>query len=481
MRVDRLVGAHCAPGVRRVAQQSRRRWLAVCAALLAMPWALTAGAVCYVNAAATGANTGASWTDAYTGLQSALTNASCSEVWVAQGTYVPDPSNNAISFAIGPNVAVYGGFAGSETSRDARNPAAHVTTLSGAISGGNSQNIVVMNGTTAGKPITATTVLDGFTLTGGNNTNGSGGGALWCRGNGAGHACSPTLANLVFSGNRAGNGGAIELDGYSGGASNPTLTNITFSGNSATIFGGAMYNNAQLSGGVSSPTLTNVTFNSNSSSAYGGAMVNDGSSGGTSSPTLTNVTFSGNSAVNDGGAIFNNGGGGTSSPKLVNATFSGNSASYGGAIYNSTSATNGGTSNSLVLNSILWGDSATTSGSEFFSNLTGETSLYYSIVQGGCTADCGGTPIYTSDPLLGVLADNGGFTRTLMPGPGSPAINAVPCSYSTEEPLTDQRDAARPDPASTGPTRCDIGAVEANSLPSDFIFADGFGSTPRDL
>jgi len=477
MRVGNLVGARDASTVRGVTQQSRRRWLAACAALLAMSWASTAGAVCYVNKAATGANTGASWTDAYTDLQSALTNTNCSEVWVAQGPYTPDASNTTVSFNIGRNVALYGGFSGVETSRDARNPVAHVTTLSGVMSGGYSQHIVVMNGTVAGSPITASTTLDGFTLRGGYNTNG--GGALWCRGNGAGHECSPTLANLVFLNNHAGNGGAIELDGYSGGASNPTLTNITFSSNSATTFGGAIYCNGQASGGVCSPTLTNVTFSGNTSATYGGAMVNDGSGGGTSSPTLTNVTFSGNSAVN-GGAMFNNGGGGTSSPKLVNATFSGNSASYGGAIYNSTSTINGGTSNTLVLNSILWSDSATTSGPEFYSNATGETSLYYSIVQGGCTASCGGTPIYTGDPLLGALADNGGYTQTLMPGVGSAAIDKVPCNYSSEEPVTDQRGAVRPDPASSGPTRCDIGAVEANSLPGDLIFANRFGSSPWD-
>ena len=491
MHVDRLAGAL---GVGMVTQQVRRRWLAVCTALLTIPWTLTAAAaVCYVNAAASAANTGASWTDAYTDLQSALTDANCLEVWVAQGVYKPAVANQTVSFNISPNVAVYGGFAGEETSREASNPVAHVTILSGDIDnndtgvngidadtskivGSNSHHIVVLNGT-AGTPITASTVLDGFTLTGGDNTNNTeGGGALWCHGNGAGHACSPTLARLVLSGNRAVNGGAVAFDGYSGGVSNPALTNVTFSGNSATFFGGAMYNNAQLAGSTSSPTLTNVTFSGNSSANYGGAMVNDGTSGGTSSPTLTNVTFSGNSAVN-GGAMFNNGGAGTTYPKLINATFNGNSASYGGAMYNLK------TYDPLLIGSILWGDSATISGAEFYSS-SGTASVYDSIVQGGCGTDCGGTGNTTGDPNLGSLSNNGGFTQTLMPGAGpgigSAAIDAIACGYSDETPLTDQRGAVRPDSLSSGPTRCDIGAVEANSLPGDLIFADKFGSSTWD-
>ena len=86
--------------------------------------------------------------------------------------------------------------------------------------------------------------------------------------------------------------------------------------------------------------------------------------------------------------------------------------------------------------------------------------------------------VSASDPLLGALADNGGFTQTLMPGTGSSAINAVPCYLA---PLTDQRGAARPDPTSAGLTKgCDMGAVEAGAVAFDVIFIDGFGPTPRD-
>ena len=563
MHVDRNSDARNALGAHAVVRQARLRWLAVCTALLAMPWTLTATAArCYVNGAAVGANSGVSWTDSYIDLQSALTNANCAEVWVAQGVYKPTATTNqAISFNVGPNVAVYGGFSGSEASLDARNPAAHVTVLSGdidnndasvngidadatKIAGGNSHHIVVMDGT-ASTPITATTILDGFTLTGGDNTNsitGEGGGALWCKGNGAGHACSPTLATLVFSGNKAKYGGAIALQGYSGGASNPTLTNVTFSGNSAGFFAGALYNNAQ--GGTCSPTLTNVTFSGNSSigaPAFGGAMFDDGG-GGTSSPTLTNVTFSGNSASSAGGAVMINGATGTNSPTLNNVTFNDNqvaggdggalyisgsstssvtatnvtfyhnsaNAGNGGAIYhsgkngdfsltmynatfNSNSANIGGAlynvgSNSypFLFSSIVWGDSASTSSPEFaHAPSDGGIGLYFSIIENGCAvSNCSSGPNdsnLTGNPVLGPLADNGGFTRTMMPGAGSAAINVLPCDGITHRlPLTDQRGAVRPDSASTGSTRCDIGAVEANSLPGDLIFAARFGSSTWD-
>ena len=67
----------------------------------------------YVNTNATGNNDGTSWTDAYTSLHDALTNAGGNDqIWIASGMYKPDVSDRNISFQFNNNV--YGGFDGTE-------------------------------------------------------------------------------------------------------------------------------------------------------------------------------------------------------------------------------------------------------------------------------------------------------------------------------------------------------------------------------
>mgnify|MGYP001007970404 FL=1 len=91
----------------------------------------------YVNHAATGgSNTGVSWANAFTSLQSAL-NPTCGivdEIWVAHGVYTPGITYSD-TFKVKPNVGLYGGFAGTETTRDERDWVANVTVLSGDIGG----------------------------------------------------------------------------------------------------------------------------------------------------------------------------------------------------------------------------------------------------------------------------------------------------------------------------------------------------------
>lgn len=68
--------------------------------------------VIYVDAAAVGAGTGASWDDAFTDIQDAFALAgSGSQVWVAAATYTPAPPNGdrGATFAIPPGTTVYGG------------------------------------------------------------------------------------------------------------------------------------------------------------------------------------------------------------------------------------------------------------------------------------------------------------------------------------------------------------------------------------
>jgi hypothetical protein len=322
-----------------------------------------------------------SWANACT-LQTALTDAvSGDEIWAAAGTYKPTTgADRTATFQLKDGVALYGGFAGkvTETHRTDRNPATNLTTLSGDIgtAGVNSDNSVhVVKGATGA-------TLDGFTITAGNNANGT------------------------FPNDRGG--------GMYNSYSSPTLTNVTFSGNSA-IYGGGMYN------GYSSPTLTNVTFSGNSAQ-QGGGMYN-----GYSSPVLINVTFSGNSATNGGGGLYND----HSSPTLTNVTFSGNLATNGGGgMYN------GYSSSPQIRNTILWGNTAP-SGAQIY-NDSSTPVVSYSVVQDGYA---GGTNII-ADPKLGTLGNYGGFTQTIPLLAGSSAINAT----SSNCPTTDQRGESRSTP-----------------------------------
>jgi hypothetical protein len=290
--------------------------LAVRLAFMPLQAAHAEGPVRYAKPAATGTGNCSSWANACT-LQTALTGAtSGNEIWVAAGTHKPtDGTDRTVTFQLVDGVALYGGFAMTETLRSQRDPAANITILSGDIgtpgdNGDNSYHVVT--GANAFDATSATSAtLDGFTITAG-NANGIGGFDQPYGGGIYSVFCSLTLTSVTFSGNSAQHGGGMY--DFSGG---PSLTNVTFSGNSAIDFGGGL----RIDNGE--PTLTTVTFISNSAKLGGGMYIITGS------PALTNVIFITNSA-NYGGGMYNNFG----SPALTDVTFSGNGASYGGGIYN---------------------------------------------------------------------------------------------------------------------------------------------------
>jgi hypothetical protein len=155
-------------------------------------------------------------------------------------------------------VAIYGGFAGTETSRDGRNPAANVTVPSGDLNGDDGANFA-NNGENSYHVVTGAdrAILDGVTTSGG-NANGTGGSDDELGGGMYNSHSSAALTGVAFSGNRAGRGGGMYND-----SSSPALNRVTFNGNSAGT-GGAMHNHS------SSPTLTNATFSGNSASSGGG-------------------------------------------------------------------------------------------------------------------------------------------------------------------------------------------------------------------
>jgi hypothetical protein len=419
------------------------------------------GPVCRVTIDGSGAADGSRWSQAMP-LQTALGTTACTELWIAEGIYTPTVAgapqfqDRMHTFNIRPGIALYGGFAGTEARRSQRDFTTHRAILSGdigvpGVNNDNSFRVVSMDGTTPAGTITASTVLDGFTIRDGRGSdtqfNINRGAGLHCYGYGSGSECSPTLRNLAFIQNSTVNlAGAVYNDGRDGGRSSPTFSNVTFSGNSATFEGGAMVNDAQ-GGGTSSPLLGNVTFNGNTAANLGGAMVNSARTGGNASPTLVNVTFSGNSAGNYGGAMYNSGGFtgdlGTSAPTLINVIVWDNPAAFVGGIFN------------------------------YFQSSTIITS---SIIQGGCPNGGQCTNLVAGDPQLAALADNGGSMQTIATAAGSPAVDAgndADCSLSPVD-GQDQRGAVRPQGA-----HCDIGAVEyfpGNYVVVEFIFSDGLES-----
>ena len=222
----------------------------------------------------------------------------------------------------------------------------------------------------------ANSILDGFTITNGNEWRGGG---IFCENSspmitnciitdniGSGIYCtyhsSPTITNCTITGNMGGRppgGGGIYCYG-----SSPTITNCTISGN--------------ISEGISceyfsSPTITNCSITGNTTIGSGGGVF----CWYNSSPTITNCTISGNSAGYNGGGIYSR----DSSPTITNCTISGNSALNGNALA-CDSYQHKHPSNLQLTNCILWDG-----GNEIWNNDGSTISINYSDVQGGYTGE----------------------------------------------------------------------------------------------
>lgn len=227
------------------------------------------------------------------------------------------------------------------------------------------------------------------------------------------NAGTMSLSGMVFSGNAdtAGIGGAIQNNG------SLTIDKSTFSGNSA-VFGAAI-------GSISTSTvltITNSTFTGNTTTGFGGGLY----LAGPVTTSLTNDTFSGNSAGPLGGAIY----AGSTNPTTLNNVTIANNTTAGAAI---AEASSGGV---VIHNSIV----------------TDAASHVAATVCTSCTTDA--SDFIGGNALLAPLGNYGGPTQTMVPFPGSGALQLDSSSTANK----DQRGVTR---ATTGANSSDAGAVQA--------------------
>ena len=351
------------------------------------------GSIIYVNQNDTGSvHNGKSWSTAYLTLQAALTAAASSkspdQIWVAKGNYSPGSSASA-TYTLPNDVAIYGGFNGTETQLSQRNISKNVTILNG---NDVTNDIITANGVVA--------FLDGLTIEGASNPDG--GGAAIVDNNSILGLEQMTVSNNVGGGNWGASalwadGGILYID--SSLFDNNTapyvsaitvtnaylnvITNSTFSNsmnapdnsavtdilNTASIYAndkflnntqdnivpnstGATFGGSALDAqGDGSLSILNSVFNGNSSqpiyNGHGGGavlLVSD------QNTTISNSSFNNNSSQTQGGAIgilFNDAainptlpGSGNAQINIINSTFTNNSSQFnwGGAIYGQDSS-----------------------------------------------------------------------------------------------------------------------------------------------
>lgn len=263
----------------------------------------------------------------------------------------------------------------------------------------------------------------------------------------------------VFSGN-GGNG----LHVHTGHAE---IQNCTFRGGGLTL----------IATPVTTSTISGCTFHSNSMGQGSGLYFDSlGSAYPTTGPSVVNLlncTFSGihSSATVQGAAIHVDFPSQTSHPhhvNLVNCTLTGNTAS-GTSGQGTTISVHGVSTSYQTLvtfkNTIISGPGTSNIGTAYSSAGVTFTSLDNNICSDGTGNLTGPNDKPFTNPQLGPLQDNGGYTLTHAPLPGSPAVDG---GQFVPGLTTDQRGLSRPvdessiaNPANGDGT--DIGAVEVRA------------------
>jgi Leucine-rich repeat (LRR) protein len=441
--------------------------------------------VIYVDHTSTGLNTGLSWADAIREPQKASRIASmCAgvkEVWVSEGTYFPSRIDDRTeTISLPSNIRWYGGFSGTETMKNQRDPIAHPTIFSGdigAIMDNTDNSYHVLTARNASQ----ITLIDGFTIQHG-YADGMGddayGGGLHNDGNASGNS-QIQVKDCIFSNNYALEGGAaVYENATSMGEVYGHYTHSTFEYNTTLNLGGAMLINGFA--GIANPIIEDCEFKMNQA-LLGGAVYILGF-GGQADPIIDRSTFGQNIATDKGGALFINARNmGQSSVLIRNSVLYRNEANFGGAIYNDGL---NGTVGTHSINSTFALNVATTGPSiyNFYSTPTTENSVLWSNHPSLEIADVASTNTLNSNHIRGVnMAEYPWFVDSLNNNyniePCSPLVNAgVDLMESTED-ITGMQ---RPFPGGVS----DIGAYEYGGNPygnnGSVMYVDGNASGNND-
>lgn len=301
----------------------------------------------YVKPVASGTGNGSSWANASNDLQSVINSSVAGdEVWVAAGTYIPvrrmdalstiSPGDRQNAFVAKGGVNMYGGFSGTEVSKEGRNISSNKTILSGDLNkndgaftnmGENAYHVIVFSGATLNN-----TVFDGFTIAdayykegfdpwdmptvNGQVVHNHFGGSMYVI------QASPIISNVRFTRNFLHLGSGLLTYGTD---CNAQFINCVFENNKG--FYGAAILNYQ-----SNPKFFNTLIYNNE--VYYDATISglEGGEGAaaynwSSNPVYTNVTIVGNIAAKSGGGFYHAGGTVTLNNSIVYGNEQGNPAS----------------------------------------------------------------------------------------------------------------------------------------------------------
>jgi len=375
----------------------------------------------YVDINAAGANDGSSWANAFTDLQDAITEANTdpalSELFIAEGTYLPSiPAGRDATFTLTGAITLFGGFSPANGAVDlaTRDFRLYTSILSGdlGVINDSSDNIYsVITTIDAGPDV----IVDGLVIEGGN-------------------------ANDPNFGHFANNSGGAWYSKWTTIFTRSTIKNCILK-NNVSLRGGAIYSDKS-DFNIDKTQFINNTSNFTISNGIGGAIANFDAR-----LNITNSVFRNNNA-RLGGALYL---GTDSNYTLTNCTFSLNSSTEEGeAIYS------GNSNSERISNTIIYNNQSPLPNNEFFSNNILDINFNTTLIEGETYGEIDGT-----DP-----ANNPQFISptNLNIAPNSPMIDMGTNFYALDLEADILDNPRIVDGAGNGDPRVDLGAYESPEI-----------------